>query len=587
MIDSGRASYDKTSGKAEFADNVTMRTVSGGVPLIMNCDSAFIDLASKEIFMKKVKITTCDLHPPHYHFTSGKTRLYPDRYISASNIIFYAGKIPVFYLPYYYKSFKNRPLKIELKPGYNRRDGFYVEGMLGYPLSENIYGKLYLDYFAYKGWGKGGEVLYSADTVNGSVYGYHIKEKDTGDERWNARLYHWQLLPHSWFAQINSNIMSDETFNDLYSGDWIRISRDIDSSVAFTKNMPQMTTRILFSRYDVFDSSAGVYKLQDSISPSVVLASSRIKIKKVPLYYSWSFNAERKWQSAVGDHILQSGGNINFTNPLRLSNKITMTSEIGLYGSWQERESLPVSEKKNIFLGNYLTDISWKIRTFQFLENTFGHHFEQGINRKNDEYHGVLVNKLRADQWIYLDEISVRTWAYLDLRTKLNENIRSLRNRLDGIITEAEYSPNKWLYLYFRNNYNAALRKPESNQISSEIRLFKADREAVYFRAGFSNERVYPGQVVFTGEVRYHPVGKWRLAYKNQTFIDTEYREMSLYELAFRVYRDLHCWEADFSYSVRNPSFSEFWFNIRLKPPLKKQDTLYPEDMETKWYPWR
>ncbi|GAG31921.1 unnamed protein product, partial [marine sediment metagenome] len=237
-------------------------------------------------------------------------------------------------------------------------------------------------------------------------YGYHIKEMDTHARRWNAKVYHWQDLTHNWTAQVNSNISSDETFNDSYTDDWIKIERDIDSSVAFTKTDPQSTARIYFSRYDVFDSTDNKYILTELTAPALSFRTTRIKIRKLPLYYKWEINGKRTWTKSSDFYLVTGNSNFDLTNPLRITKRITLTSGVGFTEEWKDRKSKIDTE--DVFRSVYRTDLNLKIRSFYFLDHDFGHHFVQELYKKNDEYHGVLQNKLRTTQSLYLDNLTLR-----------------------------------------------------------------------------------------------------------------------------------------------------------------------------------
>ena len=110
----------------------------------------------------------------------------------------------------------------------SQSEDYFSRGFIGYKFSEQFFSKIYLDYYSYKGWGYGIEEIYNVDSkMQGSVYGYHIWEHDTRIRRWNARIYHQQNFTDTWSTQVNSNLASDESFNNFYTRDWIRIYRDV------------------------------------------------------------------------------------------------------------------------------------------------------------------------------------------------------------------------------------------------------------------------------------------------------------------------------------------------------------------------
>ena len=588
-ITSDMAEYSKTEKKAVFSGNVKLRTDTGGSGMYLLCKEAKMDTAVKDLILKDAYFTTCDLDNPHYRFFTKNVHIVLDEKMTAENIIFYVGKIPVFFLPYYYKSLRHRTYKLELKPGYSQREGVFAKGLFGYPVSENFYGKMYLDYYSYKGWGKGGELLYNVpDKMNGNLYGYHIEEKDTLKKRWDLRLYHWQSLPSNWISQINSNIMSDESFNYSYSDDWMRVNKNINSSVAFTKNTSRTTSRVVFSRYDVFNSTKNAFTSDTVIAPSVSYNVSQTKVGGLPLYYSWAANIDRLRGNSTGYYLVNGAGSFNLTSPLRLTRNIVLTSGLGFSEYWQDRKSQ--TDTDDVFRPVYKTDLNLKIRSWYVLEHNISHSFQQEINKKNDEYHGVLANKLLASEWLYLDTVSLHVWSGLDLMTKLNEKITSYRARMDDIVSEFDYTPYRQVDFYYRNNYSVKLGQTSSHQFSSSAKFLSQDKEAGYLKTGFSREMLNPDAITLLGEFGIRPTKKWQVAYKIQTSVNASRHRLSdlnVYEQAVNISRDLHCWEAYLSYSFRTPNYYEFWCNIKLKPASKKDTKIYPEDMERQWYPWR
>ena len=170
-ITSDKVQFDKLQGKTIFSGNVKLKTTD----TYLNCDSVEAYQKTQELLLKRIYFTTCDLENPHYKYYARSASLIVNKRITATNVVLFLGDIPSAILPYYYKNLKQRKYKIEIKPGYNNRDGFFAKGRLGYPLSEYIYGKLYLDYFTINGIGTGGEIFYKDEgKVNGTIYGYRI-----------------------------------------------------------------------------------------------------------------------------------------------------------------------------------------------------------------------------------------------------------------------------------------------------------------------------------------------------------------------------------------------------------------------------
>ncbi|MDD5687182.1 MAG: hypothetical protein PHE88_05040 [Elusimicrobia bacterium] len=588
-ITSENIEYDRINKKAIYSDNVRLKV--GDTSLI--CKSAEVNIDKRELFLEKVFFTTCDAENPHYRYYANKVHVIINQKMTALNVVFYLDDVPSGELPYYYKSLKEKKLRVEFKHGYSQRDNYFSKGFIGYPISNAVYGKLYLDYFTYKGWGTGTEFNYRVPgKVEGSVYGYHIKEQDTLLERWNARIYHWQDLSHNWTARINSNMASDQSFNNFYTKDWIRIYGDLNSSVAFTRNTNQSSTNILFSRLDVFSLKENKYILTGMSVPSLSYALRQTKIKNLPLYYGFGANLLRAW-SRVPDYYLTTGdSNFDLTSPLRITRSVTLTPSAGYVVYWQDRKTK--LDLKDTFRNVYRTDVNLSIRSFYFLNHEFGHHFEQELYKKKDEYKGVLVNKLRTTQSIYLDNMTIRLWTGLDIRQRPYERIKYFVNRWDGVTSELDYSPYKFWNIYYKNDYNVLYEKPNSVQFSSNIKFREKDN--IYLRNDVSYNRATPDSLTFLGEMGIRPTRNWQFAYKMQTTFKNDIYNVQYYERAINIYRDLHCWEIDFSYVDRAPLVPtisrsnnyEFWFNIRIKPSSReKKNEQYEDEIERKWYPWR
>ncbi|MFH1540546.1 MAG: hypothetical protein ABID79_01675 [Elusimicrobiota bacterium] len=607
-ITSDKMVYDKLNDNVVFTGNVKLKIDD----VFLNCEKATADIAKKNVSLDKCFFTTCNCEHPHYHYYAKNVHIV-EKKISIRNVFFYVGDVPLAVFPYYYyKSHQEKKLKIDFRPGYNKSEGYFSKGFVGYRFSSptnHFFSKVYLDYYSYKGFGYGFEEIYSVDNkMQGSVYGYRIKEHNTKTIRWNARIYHLQNLTNTLSLRINSNFASDESFNGYHTRDWIRIYRDVNSSVTLTRNTGVSTTRILFSRNDIFNTDNGKYLVDKAIVPSISYTTNQIKIRKFPLYYKFSIDGERAWLRSSEIHngeenFYKTNANtsIKLTSPYRITKKITLTSEVGIKTYWQDYsdkdENITYPSRDDVYRWTYNTTLNLNIRSLNFFNHQFSYYFEQQPDKKHDDYRGVIVDKLKTAQSIYLDKLTMRVWTGLDIRRKIGEKIINFSKRFDGIISEIDYNPYKFLNIYYKNNYNVSYKKPNSIVLDSSIKIKKTS----YLKNGISYERLTPNRLMLFTEVGFRPTTNWQIAYKMQSSFSydfTDYKNnlqnCSYYERVINVYRDLHCWEVNFLYLDRIPIESgdkncrEFWFKIQTKPDIinKKSDTLEMEK-ERKWYPWR
>jgi len=98
--------------------------------------------ADGSLKIKSGRMTSCDLERPHYHFWSHKMKIKLQDKIAARPVVLKIGEVPLFALPFYYKSLKTGRRSGILFPhfnfGWSRRDGRYIRD-LGYFWATNDY----------------------------------------------------------------------------------------------------------------------------------------------------------------------------------------------------------------------------------------------------------------------------------------------------------------------------------------------------------------------------------------------------------------------------------------------------------------
>jgi len=125
------------------------------------------------------RFTTCDRNPAHYYVHSKKATIKLKKSVVFKHAFIMIDEVPVFYLPVYYRSLKERKVSIRVKPGYNKTDGIILLTEIGYPTSEHTYLTGLIDYYEERGTGKGMQFDYYTEELKGSIYGYTINERDS------------------------------------------------------------------------------------------------------------------------------------------------------------------------------------------------------------------------------------------------------------------------------------------------------------------------------------------------------------------------------------------------------------------------
>ncbi|MFH1683670.1 MAG: hypothetical protein ABIA67_02175 [Candidatus Margulisiibacteriota bacterium] len=134
-------------------------------------------------------LTTCDDEVPHFFATADKVEYYPEDKIVGYNVFLYVGRMPAFWLPYFYYDLSKKE-KRNWVFGHNEVEGDYIKSAWGYPL-----GILYLDLMQKKGFGHGTEIAYGLSGLGaGTLYLYHLDEEDTGITDWVTRIDHTKQI---------------------------------------------------------------------------------------------------------------------------------------------------------------------------------------------------------------------------------------------------------------------------------------------------------------------------------------------------------------------------------------------------------
>lgn len=203
-------------------------------------------------------MSTCDYEEPHYDIRAKKVTVFEGNKLVAKNVIFYVLDKPIFWWPYLVFPLKDTGnLPLNLSAGYNSRMGAYLEGTRGFGLTENIWGKLHLDWRSLRGVGGGSDVYYdfrSAPNIkklmgSGVIKGYVTQDKrapNVGSEnpfdeeenrvRGRATWVHRTDFDEYTNVIFRYNRLADEFFLQEFFEDESRSEQEPQSYVTFTKN---------------------------------------------------------------------------------------------------------------------------------------------------------------------------------------------------------------------------------------------------------------------------------------------------------------------------------------------------------------
>ncbi|MBU0672269.1 MAG: hypothetical protein KJ732_04480 [Candidatus Margulisbacteria bacterium] len=180
--------YDADGEITSFADFKTKlrpKTLKG--PLFLSAKE--LNDRGKEMLGEQGELTTCEDEIPHFFLLADRVEYYPDDKVLAFNVIIYVGNMPAFWLPFIYYDLSKKGQRNWVY-GHNEVEGDYLKTTWGYPL-----GILYLDQMEKKGFGQGTELAYGLLGLGaGTLFLYHLDEKDTGITDWVTRINHTKQI---------------------------------------------------------------------------------------------------------------------------------------------------------------------------------------------------------------------------------------------------------------------------------------------------------------------------------------------------------------------------------------------------------
>ncbi|MFV1995578.1 MAG: LptA/OstA family protein, partial [Verrucomicrobiales bacterium] len=184
--------------------------------------------------------TTHDAENPNYRIKAKRIEIYPEDRIVFRNLTVYAGKVPVFWLPYLSQPF-DEELGYSFTPGYASRWGTFLLNQYGFLVGDHTLAKLHLDLRSKRGIGTGIDLISMRHHDNpnfGQLRLYYASDSDasinfssslrptTDPNRYLVGLQHRIYLPgpeeSTLYLDVDLNITSDEFFwEDFYPAEYL------------------------------------------------------------------------------------------------------------------------------------------------------------------------------------------------------------------------------------------------------------------------------------------------------------------------------------------------------------------------------
>jgi lipopolysaccharide export system protein LptA len=564
-------------------------------------------VSEKEFIASRGYVTTCDFDEPHYRLKTRKVNFFPGDKIDTRDDTLYIGRAPFLCLPRFAQSFADPLMHVQLMPGSRKDWGPYMLSAWRYTLTDNVTGRLYLDYRNKLGLAEGlGANYKTEDFGRGDLKLYYTDEKPSnlssgsGVSDFQRYLVRWR---HQWeidavthltseYYKIGDEKRKEFDVNANFLKDYFYREYEQDSQpltyALFTHSFPNSSFNLLTQVRTNSWFTGQIEKL-----PEASFSLPGIKMGDSPFYFenSSSLGTYNKIDTTVSPNTDITSSRFDMQNKLSLPMRVSVfhvtpfvKNQETAYDTDLKDDSLPV---RSIFSTG--ADISTKFyRAFDVKTNVFGldlnglrhiitptvsYNYNTDPTIHKDDLRQIdLIDALERDNSITMElsnklqtkrKGSSVDLADLRLDTVYYFNTKAQEAHDDGFtdfLIKLALTPYAWMRLDTDADYNRA--DSAFTQVNTDLNFYLGRDRHIgigqrYLRKGGK-------EATFGSDWRINP--KWKFgAYERYQFVKTSSVARGMQEQQYKVSRDLHCWDADLVYDVSKTSGHTIYLVFRLK----------------------
>lgn len=564
--------------------------------------------ANKDLFkMRRGYVTTCDLDEPHYKIQAKEVKIYLKDKVIAKHILFFIGKVPVLYLPYYEQSLKDTKTHISLIPGQSKSWGYYLLGAYRYHLTDNSRGDLLLDYRSKKGLAGGVNHYYDSREVgDGALKFYYTKENNslayekTGKEKTR---YRWQFR-HLWDIGhdtdtnviVEFNKVSDpNVIKDYFYNEFEEIGEVPDNYISIITAKPSYSTELLLrKRFDKY------YTVVERL-PEYRIDIMNYRIGNTSFYYNGEVDGVYLNQTYKKTDPEQKDVNIirfdtynQISYAANIFRSLHVTPYVGMRNTYFSRNKWgDTNLVRTIY--DFGVDNSIKFyKVYDVTTNAWGldlnkvrhvvtplvnyyytpqpnisyinlNQFDtiDALNAKNGFYMGI-ENKIQTKRHVGKELKSVDLATLLitsDYMFRLKRNNLSLKDhthKFKSVDLQLEVSPYPWAYGLMKVSIDPKRYIVKTYSLDAVL----SGEDKWYLGVSHRYETVETGKSsLLTFDSYYKINDQWSI----RTYDRFDMLKLAFQEHEFTIAKDLHCWIAEVTYNIKKHNNHSLWFTLRLK----------------------
>lgn len=574
--------------------------------------------AKDQANMERGYITTCDHDKPHYRVQARHVEIYLEDKIVAKHVLFFLGDVPVMYLPYYVQPLWDTKSSLTVTTGQKDEWGYYALTAYRIHLNDKNRADILLDYRGRKGFGEGINYYYDFEELGQGAMKYYYTNENadplsfayerSGDRKPRSR---WQWR-HRWNmdeeantrAILEFNRLSDTTIiKDYFNTEYDELGPEPDNYLSIVTSKSNYTQTLLarkrFGKFYTVIERLPEYTLdilQQNIIPALPFLYYTGNISAVYLNETFNNSGTATVTSGLKDLNVVRIDNYNkFSYTAKLFKALNLTPYAGIRNTYYSRNRWGTTNQiRAVFDSGVSGSIKFykiydittnilrldlhKIRHVITPTATYFNMHQPTISPVNlNQFDSVdslrttngvslgLENRLQTKRYAGSELTSVDL-ATLQINTtyafRLKKDHLAYKNhtaKFSSVDLQLELLPYSWLKAVGRmsvNPKNYATQTESFDIVASGGDKWSAGIGHLYEKTTEANKNNY-----LTTDLTYKINNKWRVRAYDRYNVDKSFEEQQ-----YTIYRDLHCWRAEFTYSTRkHPHEVGFWIVFTLK----------------------
>ncbi|MBN1149886.1 LPS-assembly protein LptD [candidate division WOR-3 bacterium] len=548
-------------------------------------------------YVTKGTFTTCEDDPPHYHFWGNAMIIEQNGMLIAEPVILYIGNVPVFALPWWFFPIKRGRYSGFLFPnvGNSSTDGRYVKNV-AYFWAINDYSDMTfsVDIMEKRGVRFNAAGMYIVKPFLSGNFGLgYIRETNTGIERWRIEGNHFHQINSSTRMLARADWQSDKRYRIDYGTDvLVDLNKRTSSYFSVSKNWSFLSGQALLLRSEDLIAERVSYSLPEI---SYTLFSRRIlaAANVLNLYFSNSgrFNRGIQNDSTGSLETDQMSMNAGLQNPIKVLGFFNFNPGLSMSGTVKKYDTANVyfysrSWSTSMTLSTFIYGLTnWSAGSLQRIRHVLNPSVSY-VYSPGTVYGSFGDTSYEYSSDAKVSKLNLNLSQSLQLKWQNGENIsrfelfslgastsydfeKSVKNFSDISLSFDSRFSNKfsiscrWVYDPYtleRISSSYYLTSFLSGNIGKKYYYSDVDRQwSLTTSYSMTQDRLSKNQQVwFTAGI--HPTDNWKVTYSARWDIEKN----NMVNQSLSVYRDLHCWEAFFSWQKFNEAWS-YSFTIRIK----------------------